>query len=39
MHIYTTEELRERKALTDAIVGNLRIINADSNDLEKQEAD
>ena len=37
MHVYTTEELRERKELTDAIVANLRIVNADSNDLEKLE--
>ena len=37
MHVYTTEELRERKALTDAVVDNLRIINADSNDLENLE--
>ena len=31
---YSTEELRERKALTDAIVANLQIINDDDNDLE-----
>jgi len=32
---YTTEELRERKELTDAIVHNLAIINGDENvDLE-----
>jgi hypothetical protein len=32
---YTTEELRERKALTDAIVRNLAIINDDENDLDE----
>jgi hypothetical protein len=32
---YTTEELRERKELTDAIVRNLAVINGDENvDLE-----
>jgi hypothetical protein len=37
MKTYTTEELRERKELTDAIVANLKIINEDRNDLEDTE--
>jgi hypothetical protein len=37
MHIYTTEQPRERKELTDAIVAHLRIINDDSNDLRELE--
>jgi hypothetical protein len=37
MQNYSTKELRERKALTDAIVSNLKIINADNNDLEELE--
>jgi len=37
MHVYTTEEPRERKELTDAIAANLRIINDDSNDLGELE--
>src|SRR5260370_42149842 len=32
---YSTQELRERKALTDAIAANLRTINDDGNDLEE----
>jgi hypothetical protein len=30
-------ELRERKALTDAIVANLKTISGDSNDLDELE--
>lgn len=32
---YSTEELRERKALTDAIVANLKTIGEDPNDLDE----
>jgi hypothetical protein len=33
-----TEELRERKALTDAIVKNLETINEDGNDLDELDS-
>lgn len=37
MQNYSTKELRKRKALTDAIVANLKVINTDGNDLNDLE--